>query len=112
MAPREQTVAQATMEAYFQDLAATLDDTIAAGEIYTAWFAAEASDFVRFNRGKVRQPGSVVQRYLDVDLIRDARHATMRLSLAGNLAADRAALPPRSGVCARRCRTWLTIRIC
>ncbi len=97
MAPREQTVAQATMEAYFQDLAATLDDTIAAGEIYTAWFAAEASDFVRFNRGKVRQPGSVVQRYLDVDLIRDARHATMRLSLAGNLAADRAALTAAVG---------------
>ena len=41
------------------------------------------------NRGKVRQPGTVVQRYLDVDLIRGARHASHRLSLSGDRATDR-----------------------
>ena len=44
------------------------------------------------NRGKVRQPGTVVQRYLDIDLIRGARHASYRLSLAGDLVADRATI--------------------
>ena len=90
MAPREQNAPQATMESYFHDVASQVDSLIQAGETYTANFSAEASDFVRMNRAKVRQPGSVVQRYLDIDLIRGARHATHQVSLSGNLAADRA----------------------
>ena len=92
MAPREQAVGQSTMEAYFHDLAALLDSLIVAGETYTACFSAEVSDFVRMNRGKVRQPGSVTQRYLDIDLIRGARHATYLVSLSGDLAVDHATL--------------------
>lgn len=91
-APRDVGTVPVTMESYFHDLAGALDGLVIAGETYTAWFAAEASDFVRMNRGKVRQPGSVVQRYLDLDLIRGVRHATHRLSLTGDLAIDRAAL--------------------
>ena len=65
--------------AYFHDVAATLDG-LARGrrDATPRRFAAEASDFVRMNRGKVRQPGNVAQRYLDVDLIRGARHASHR----------------------------------
>jgi predicted Zn-dependent protease len=92
MAPREQGAPAATMESYFRDVAATLDGLVQAGETYTAWFSAESSDFVRMSRGRVRQPGSVVQRYLAVDLIHDKRHATQLLSLAGDLAADRSAI--------------------
>ena len=92
MAPREQAVGQSTMESYFHDLAALLDGLIETGETYTASFSAESSDFVRMNRGKVRQPGSVVQRYLDIDLIRGARHATCLVSLSGDIHADRAAI--------------------
>ena len=92
MAPREQPVHQATMESYFHDVVALLDRLIEAGETYTAWFSAEASDFVRMNRGKVRQPGSVIQRYLDIDLIRGARHATQQVALAGDFRADRATI--------------------
>ena len=77
------------METYFHDLAAMLDGLIDAGETYTANFSAETSDFVRMNRGKVRQPGAVVQRYIEIDLIRSAKHASHRLSLAGDTAADR-----------------------
>jgi len=80
------------MESYFRDVAVTLDGLVQAGETYTAWFAAECSDFVRMNRGKVRQPGTVVQRYLGIDLIRGARHATHYLSLTGDAAADRTAI--------------------
>jgi predicted Zn-dependent protease len=90
MAPREQAVPQATMESYFLDLAAMLDGLTEAGETYTASFSAEVSDFVRMNRGKVRQPGTVVQRYLDLDLMRGTRHATHLVSLSGDLAVDRA----------------------
>ncbi len=89
MVPRDETVGATTMESYFADIAAALDGVVAAGESYTAWFSGEVSEFVRFNRGRVRQPGAVVQRYLDVNLILGARHASHRLSLSGNLAADR-----------------------
>jgi len=88
MAPRGEPAGLAAMETYFHDVAAALDGLVAAGETYTANFSAETSDFVRFNQGKVRQPGNVVQRYVDVDLINGARHASHRLSLAGDLAAD------------------------
>ena len=88
-APRDVAVPRAAMEDYFHDLAKTLDGLVAAGESYTANFSAEASDFVRMNRGRVRQPGSVAQRYLEIELIRGARHASYRLSLAGSRADDR-----------------------
>ena len=92
MVPREETTVRTTMESYFHDVAAALDGLVRTGEAYTAWFAAEMSDFVRMNRGKVRQPGSVIQRFIDVGLIRGARHATYSLSLTGDLATDRSAL--------------------
>jgi predicted Zn-dependent protease len=92
MVPREQAAPAVTMESYFRDVAAMLDSLVQAGETYTAWLSAESSDFVRMSRGKVRQPGSVAQRYLAVDLIRGMRHATELLSLAGDLAADRGAI--------------------
>ncbi len=80
------------MEGYFHDLAAALDRALRAGERYAASFAAESTDFVRMNRGKVRQPGHVAQRYLDVRLVRGARHATHSLCLTGDLAHDSAAV--------------------
>ena len=92
MAPRESTVAPKTMETYFHDLAGILDGLVVAGETYLAWFAGEASDFVRMNRGRVRQPGSVTQHYLDIELVAGSRHATQRVSLAGHPDPDRAAL--------------------
>ncbi len=82
------TVADAGMESYFHSLADGLDRAIRAGEQYTAWLDAEVTDFVRMNRGKVRQPGSVSQRYLSVRLIAGARHAEHTLSLTGDAAED------------------------
>src|SRR5438552_16365771 len=58
------------METYFNELASLLDRSLEPGEVYTCAFDAEASDFVRMNRGKIRQPGSVLQRYLRLHLIR------------------------------------------
>ena len=78
----------ATMEAYFLALAQIIDASLAAGERYTASFDAEQTDFVRLNQGKVRQPGTVAQRYIAVRLIRGQRHARHVLSLTGNLKED------------------------
>jgi len=80
------------MEQYFEGLAAVAQQALAAGERFAATFDAEESDFVRFNRGKVRQPGSVAQRYLSLRLVAGARHGEHTLSLTGDAAADAAAV--------------------
>ena len=92
MVPLDTRAAPKTMETYFHDLAAMLDGLVAAGETCLAWFAGETSDFVRMNGGRVRQPGSVTQHYLDIELVRGARHATQRVSLGGHPETDRAQL--------------------
>ncbi|MBK8740418.1 MAG: TldE/PmbA family protein [Betaproteobacteria bacterium] len=81
------------MEACFHELAAALDRALQPGETYTAYFAAEQSDFVRFNQERVRQPDSVAQAELSIDLIRGRRHATCSLTLGGRAAADLPRLP-------------------
>ena len=80
------------MENYFLALAEVIDTTLQAGERYTASFDAEQTDFVRMNRGKVRQPGTVAQRYIAVRLIRGQRHAKHVLSLTGDLKVDGVAI--------------------
>ena len=80
------------MEGYFNELAAAADRALAPGERHTMWLAAEETDFVRMNRGKVRQPGHVAQRYLDIRLVTGRRHASHLLSLSGDIAGDVRAL--------------------
>jgi predicted Zn-dependent protease len=80
------------IEGAFHDLATAIAGAATAGETWTANFSAEVSDFVRFNRGRVRQPGTVAQRYVEVDLVRGSKHATTRLALSGDAAADHAAV--------------------
>ena len=79
-----------TMETYFNDVAALLDRSLAPGEIHMCRLDAEVSDFVRMNRGKVRQPGTVSQRYLSLRLVRGRRHAERAITVSGDLARDRA----------------------
>lgn len=80
------------MQQFFHHIAAHIDSLLQAGEQSTCWFSAESSDFVRFNRSAIRQPGHVIQRLLTVSLIRDARHANASLTLSGNLAEDSSVL--------------------
>ncbi len=74
----------------------TLADRLVAGrradEEMLLWLEAERSGFVRFNRGRVRQPGTVDQAVLSIELLRGARHSGGRLTLAGDPAQDRARL--------------------
>src|SRR4051812_33318624 len=78
----------ASTEDHFYALADAIDRALVAGERHTTSFSGEDSDFVRLNLGKVRQPGHVAQRYVEIRLIRGARHASHVLSLSGEPAAD------------------------
>jgi predicted Zn-dependent protease len=75
--------------ARFLDLARHLDDSLRPGEDHTLWLQGEESDFVRFNHGRVRQPGTVRQDELTLRLIRGQRHASADLTLSGEEAEDR-----------------------
>jgi predicted Zn-dependent protease len=80
------------MQDYFVRMTGVLDHSIQGGEVYTANFSGEDSDFVRFNRSQVRQAGHVVQRCLSVDLIEGRKHASGTISLSGEFETDRAAV--------------------
>jgi predicted Zn-dependent protease len=72
----------------FYGLADELLAARAPGEEMRLCFDGERSDFVRFNKGAVRQPGTVEQRYLSVELIRGMRHTSARLALSGDREID------------------------
>jgi predicted Zn-dependent protease len=67
----------------FFELAERLGRELRADEILLCNLHAERSDFVRFNQGKVRQAGSVEQRYLTLRLVRAQRQASATASIAG-----------------------------
>ena len=73
----------------FEALVQWLRQAIKAPEQFTLGYDAEASEFIRFNRGQVRQAGQVQQASLNLKLINDGRHADVRITLAGEPAADR-----------------------
>jgi predicted Zn-dependent protease len=70
-------------EAFF-DLADRLNRELHASEVLLCTFHGERSDFVRFNRGRVRQPGSVDQRFLSLRLVHEQRQAAATIALGGN----------------------------
>jgi len=76
------------MQEYFFGLADHLTSQLEGGEVFTSLFRAEDSDFVRFNQSRIRQAGSVVQRVLQLDLVRGQRHAGAAVSLSGDEALD------------------------
>lgn len=76
------------MRDYFNALADALQSQLRGAEVLLLGLDGEESDFVRLNRGRVRQSGSVTRRSLSVDLIEGERHASGRLELAGSLEQD------------------------
>ena len=77
------------MQSYFYDLADYVFELISRDQAFTAFFSAEESEFVRFNASTIREPGTVTQRYLTLDLIEDRRHLGARISLKGTMKQDR-----------------------
>lgn len=58
----------------------------------TLLLKAESSDFVRFNRGAVRQATQVEQAYATLAVVRGARRVESRVALSGRIDADIATL--------------------
>ncbi|MFN2646585.1 MAG: TldD/PmbA family protein [Burkholderiales bacterium] len=71
------------MKAAFYDLAGRLEKELERGETLLCNLSGERSDFVRFNKARVRQAGSVEQRYLTLGLLSERRQAAATLPLAG-----------------------------
>ncbi len=71
------------MESWFNGIAAETMRIARDGEVVLVSISAEQSDFVRFNHGSVRQPGSVTQRTAHVRLIDRDRQAIVQLELQG-----------------------------
>ena len=76
------------MQRYFHELADFLNTCLRSPEQYKCWLEAEDSDFIRFNRSAVRQPGHVRQTVLTVDLMHGLRHAAGTITLGGNIDGD------------------------
>ena len=70
-------------DAYFQFFD-RLCGELQAPELLTSSFAGEASHFVRFNKGKIRQPGGVSQRDCSLTLVNGPRQASIEISLSGS----------------------------
>jgi predicted Zn-dependent protease len=79
------------MQTYFYQLADALCGQTAGSETLLLYLQGEDSDFVRFNKGTIRQGGGVKQIDLSLDLIDGQKCASMSMSLQGDLAADIAA---------------------
>jgi len=69
-----------------------LRDQLRADEQFLAEFMGEESDFVRFNHGRYRQPGSVLQSTLSLRWLQGGRQAQAEVSLSGDPSVDRARL--------------------
>ena len=71
------------MKSDFLELVERLCATLARDETLLCSLAGERSDFVRFNHARVRQAGTIEQRYLSMRLIRNRRQAYASIALAG-----------------------------
>jgi len=81
-----------TTKALFLELADYVQSLAGAGEAIASSFAAETSDFIRFNKSVVRQATAVQQARWTLTLIRDGRRIDATTTLAGQSGADKAQL--------------------
>jgi len=87
------------VKARFFELSERLGRELRAREMLLCEFSGERSDFVRFNRGKVRQAGSVEQAYVSLRLIRERRQASAMFALGRDGLEDaRASLSQLRGI--------------
>jgi predicted Zn-dependent protease len=79
------------MQDRFFALADRIGPQLRGREGFLARYAGEVSQFVRFNRAAVRQPGTVEQHYLTLELFEGRRHAATTITLTADDAAEDAA---------------------
>jgi predicted Zn-dependent protease len=90
------------MRAYFERLAAGVCTLPAGLDRSSLHFSAEDSDFLRFNKAKVRQATHVQQRYGTVSVVAGSRRASSTCALSGDAEADLALLLAERGQLARQ----------
>ncbi len=73
---------------HFAEIADRVTGLTRGDETSLSNYYAEQSDFLRFNRSAVRQPGSVTDIELTVDLIKGRRRASAAARLTGNSVED------------------------
>ena len=77
------------MKDYFQNIANELFKNIQSDEFLIINFDAEVSNFIRLNKGKIRQPGNVKQISISLSLSnRDKRNLKSFVRLNGNFDKD------------------------
>ena len=72
------------MQERFHRLTDYIQSKTSGEEVFLLNLQGEDSHFVRFNQGKVRQPGSVRQETVGLQLIHGRRHASVEMSLTGD----------------------------
>ncbi len=80
------------MRDYFEQLATHVFAGLSGSEVALVSGSGETSDFVRLNRGLVRQSGSVKQAALSISLLCDGRDASGSTTISGDPDADTARL--------------------
>jgi len=80
------------MKEQFYQYADELARDLTGDQVLLVNYSGEESDFIRFSRSRVRQPGSVAQRYMSLELIDRRRHVGATVTLAGQADLDRPAL--------------------
>src|ERR1043165_803902 len=73
---------------HFEDVANRVAAATHSGEVSLSNYYAERSDFLRFNRSAVRQPGSIVDIELTVDLVKGRKRASTSTRLTGETNED------------------------
>jgi predicted Zn-dependent protease len=82
------TLLKHTLEQTFNQLVAALLDQLTSDEHLTINLAAEQSQFIRFNRAKVRQTGCVQDARLAIALMHNQRVSSYSLPLTGDWQTD------------------------
>ncbi len=82
------------MQDAFNRLAGDLMAGLQGEEVLLCSVHGEDSDFVRFNKGRIRQAGAVRQQGISLELIRGRRHAGASATLSGEHDVDLARLKP------------------
>lgn len=76
------------MQQRFYQLADSLQETLTGSERFIMNYSSEDSNFIRFNKGKVRQPGTIRQEYVNLRLLNGNRHASQTIPLVGDQQID------------------------
>lgn len=80
------------MQGWFHDVVGYLTDLLEEDQIFFCRVNGEDSESVRFNGGKIRQAGTITQRRLMLQLVRDQKQVSGSAELTGDIAQDRFAL--------------------